>query len=134
MHATPGLWRDERGSAVVEFTLVGTLLTLLTVAVIQIGVAVHVRNIVHDAAVQAAYEAALADVTPHQVEGVVREVVTSSVGSDLVGTVDASRSDALGIPTIEVRVTAVLPLIVFLGVPDGLEVVGRAPVESLVVG
>ena len=134
MHATPGLWHDERGSAVVEFTLVGTLLTLLTVAVIQIGIAVHVRNIVHDAAVQAAYEAALADVTPHQVEVVVREVVTSSVGSDLVGAVDASRSDALGVPTIEVRVTAVLPLIVFLGVPDGLEVVGRAPVESLVVG
>ncbi len=134
MHGTPGLWRDERGSAVVEFTLVGALLTLLTVAVIQIGIAVHIRNIVHDAAVQAAYEAALADVTPDEIEVVVREVVSSSAGSDLVGAVHASRSDALGVPTIEVRVTAVLPLIVFLGVPDGLEVVGRAPMESLVVG
>ncbi|WP_433677087.1 TadE/TadG family type IV pilus assembly protein [Microbacterium gorillae] len=127
------VWRDERGSAVVEFTLVGTLLTLMTVAVIQIGIVIHVRNTVHDAAVQAAYEAALADVAPDQVDEIVRTVVSSSVGADLVGEVRASRTDALGVPTLEVRVTAVLPLIVFLGVPDGLEVVGRAPVESLVV-
>ncbi|MFK4789958.1 TadE/TadG family type IV pilus assembly protein [Microbacterium sp. ZW T5_56] len=127
------LWRDERGSAVVEFTLVGTLLTLMTVAVIQIGIVIHVRNTVHDAAVQAAYEAALADVTADQVESIVRDVVRSAVGSDLVGDVRSSYTDALGVPTLEVRVTAVLPLIVFVGIPDGLEVVGRAPVESLVV-
>ncbi len=43
---------DDRGSSAVEFLLVGTLLTALTLAVLQLALAVYVRNVVHDAAVE----------------------------------------------------------------------------------
>ena len=46
---------DDRGSAPVEFVLVGTMLTFLTLGVLQFGFAVYVRNVVHDAAVDCAY-------------------------------------------------------------------------------
>ena len=52
--------RDD-GSAVVEFVLVGTLLTLLTLSVLQLGLALLVRNTVLDAASEGARYAALAD-------------------------------------------------------------------------
>ena len=40
---------DDDGSSAVEFVLVGTLLTLLTLAVLQLALAVYIRNVVHDA-------------------------------------------------------------------------------------
>ena len=52
---------DDDGSSAVEFVLVGTLLTLLTLAVLQLALAVYIRNVVHDAAVEGAYHGALAD-------------------------------------------------------------------------
>ncbi|MET0782884.1 MAG: TadE/TadG family type IV pilus assembly protein, partial [Leifsonia flava] len=55
--------RDERGSAVVEFTLVSVLLTTLALAVVQLALALHVRNTVIDAAAEGARYAALADNT-----------------------------------------------------------------------
>ena len=48
------LLADDRGSSPVEFVLVGALLTLLTLGVLQLGLAVYVRNVVHDAAVEGA--------------------------------------------------------------------------------
>ena len=44
---------DERGSAPAEFLLVGLLLTALTLAVLQFGLAMYARNIVQDAACRA---------------------------------------------------------------------------------
>ena len=35
---------DDDGSAVVDFTLVGILLTFLFLALLQLGLALHVRN------------------------------------------------------------------------------------------
>ncbi len=42
--------RDDRGSAPVEFVLVGLLLTFLTLAVLQLALALHIRNTALDAA------------------------------------------------------------------------------------
>ncbi len=56
------LRHDQRGSSTVEFVLVGTLLTLLTLGVLQLALAVYIRNVVHDAARwRDAYFGALAD-------------------------------------------------------------------------
>ncbi|MDQ2661335.1 MAG: pilus assembly protein, partial [Actinomycetota bacterium] len=52
------LTRDERGSAVAEFTLVGILLTVLALAVVQLALALHVRNTMLDAAAEGARYAA----------------------------------------------------------------------------
>jgi Flp pilus assembly protein TadG len=56
--------RDDRGSAVVGFVLVGALLTILTLSVIRLGLALLVRNTVQDAASEGARYAALADNRP----------------------------------------------------------------------
>ena len=56
-----GVLGDDGGSSPVEFVLVGMMLTLLTLGVLQLGLSVYVRNVVHDAAVEGAFHAALAD-------------------------------------------------------------------------
>lgn len=122
--------REDAGSSPVEFVLVGTLLTALTLSVLQIAVAVYVRNVLHDAAVEGAHYAALADSTP--AEGITRtqEAITRAVGAAYADDVTASSSQALGAPTVEIRVRAMLPVFGLLGVPQGLEVNGRALLES----
>jgi hypothetical protein len=121
----------DRGSSPVEFVLVGVLLTALTLGVIQFALAVYVRNVVHDAAVEGAHVAALADTDPG--EGVQRTalVIGRAIGADYARDVSVRETAALGGPTIEVTVRTTMPLIGFLGVPAALEVTGRAPVESL---
>jgi len=128
---SPRLADDERGSAVVEFVLVGALLTVLTLAVLQLGFAIYVRNVVHDAAVEGAYHAALAD-TPVQA-GAARagEIIARAVGEDYVQEVSAGDVSVAGVESVSVTVRATLPLAGLLGVPRGLEVTAHAPRESL---
>lgn len=128
---SPPLEDDERGSAVVEFVLVGALLTVLTLAVLQLGFAIYVRNVVHDAAVEGAYHAALAD-TPVQA-GAARagEIIARAVGEDYVQEVSAGAVTVAGVESVSVTVRATLPLAGLLGVPRGLEVTAHAPRESL---
>ncbi|MEV7607892.1 TadE/TadG family type IV pilus assembly protein [Microbacterium sp. NPDC089320] len=121
---------EERGSSPVEFVLVGTLLTLLTLAVMQLALAVYVRNVVHDAAVEGAYYAALADTTTEQGAERARTAITRAVGAGYAGDVSVVRSTRGDQPTIEVRIRTTLPVIGLLGVPLALEVRARAPEES----
>ncbi|MDR6865457.1 Flp pilus assembly protein TadG [Microbacterium resistens] len=121
---------DERGSAPVEFLLVGTLLTALTLAVLQLGFLVYVRNIVHDAAVEGAHIAALADADPEDGVERTRSAIARAVGPDFVEDVSVVETLSLGVPTMEIRVRATLPVVGLVGVPSGLEVSGRAPKES----
>lgn len=129
--AIGGLAGDEGGASPVEFVLVGTLLTLLTLGVLQLGLAVYVRNVVHDAAVEGAFRAGLADTT--LADGVMRtrEIVSRTVGADYAADVSARETDELGHPTVEVTVRATLPLVGLLGAPRALEVRAHAPLESL---
>lgn len=122
---------EDRGSAPVEFVLVGTLLTLLTLAVIQLALGVYVRNVVHDAAVEGAYHAALADTTPADGVERTRAVIARAVGPDYAGDVRVREELASGHRTVAVTVRAPLPVIGLIGIPDVWEVTGRAPAESL---
>lgn len=124
------LFVDERGSGPVEFVLVGALLTILTLAVLQFGLAVYVRNVVHDAAVEGAFHGALADTT--LAEGAERTalVIARTVGSEYAQDVSATESTALGAPGVTITVRATLPLLGLLGPPRGLEVSAHAPLES----
>lgn len=121
---------DERGSSPVEFVLVGTLLTLLTLAVLQLALAVYVRNVVHDAAVEGAYFAALADTGPAQGAERARETIRRAIGDAYAEDVTVVRSISLEQPTIDVRIRTTLPVIGLLGLPYGLEVEAHAPAES----
>jgi Flp pilus assembly protein TadG len=123
--------RDERGSSPVEFILVGALLTVLTLAVLQLALAVYVRNVIHDAAVEGAHYAALADTTLREGEDRTRETIVRAVSAEFASDVSAGESRALGHATVIVRVRATLPVIGLLGVPFGLEVTAHAPIERL---
>lgn len=125
------LARCERGSSPVEFVLVGMVLTALTLAVVQLGLAVYVRGVVHDAAVEGAYHAALADTRLSAGAERAVEIVTRTVGDGVVQGAEARRSHALGHPTVEVTVTATIPLVGLWGVAGGWEVTARAPLETL---
>jgi len=54
---------SERGSAPVEFVLVGSLVVFLFLGVLQVGLLLHMRNVVVSSASEAARAAAYADAT-----------------------------------------------------------------------
>lgn len=122
---------DEAGSAAVEFVLVGVLLTALTLAVLQLGFAIYVRNVVQDAAVEGAYHAALADT--ELAEGAARagEIVSRTVGDAYGHEIRVGTDTVAGVDSAVVTITATLPLAGLLGAPGGLEVSAHAPLESL---
>ena len=128
---TWGWVRDETGSAAAEFVMVGALLTILTLSVMQLGLALHIRNTVLDAAAEGARFAALAD--NELADGVVRtrDLITVALGPDYASDVTASTGSYLGHPAAAVTVRTPLPLIGLVGIEGGLEVVGHAAIETL---
>ena len=90
----------------------------------------YVRNVVHDAAVEGAYHAALADTTLADGAQRTRDIVGRTIGAEYATDVTAHETASLGQQTVEVRVRATLPLVGLLGAARGLEVTAHAPVES----
>jgi hypothetical protein len=121
----------ERGSAVAEFVMVAALLTALTLAVLQLALALHIRNTVLDAAAEGARFAALADSGLDQGAARSRDLITAALGPGYAADVSASYADVSGQPGVQVRVIARLPLFGLLGMDRGLEVEGHAAVEGL---
>ena len=122
---------SEKGSATAEFVMVGALLTVLTLGVMQLGLALLVRNTVLDAAAEGARYAALADSGLGEGAARTRELITMSIGPAYATDVEASYGDYGGFPSVQIRVVAPLPLLALFGVDRGLEVVGHAAVETL---
>jgi hypothetical protein len=128
----PGLWmRDDRGSAPVEFLLVSVLLVLVAVSVVQLALALHVRNTLLDAAAEGARFAALAGNDLD--DGVARtnDLIGTAIGPAYSGGVTASYGERLGFRSTEIRVSAPLPLLGLIGPDRTLEVAGHAAVEEL---
>ncbi|MFD6818686.1 TadE/TadG family type IV pilus assembly protein [Microbacterium sp. NPDC060132] len=125
---------DDRGSNPVEFVLVGTLLTALTLAVLQLALAVYVRNVVHDAAVEGAYYAALADVSLGEGKQRTQDVITRAIGPAYADDVAVGTSRVADRESVDVRVRTSLPVFGLIGVPYGLQVEAHAPAESFDAG
>lgn len=123
--------RGEAGSVVAEFVMVVSLLTFLTLMVMQLALALHIRNTVLDAAAEGARFATLADSSLPAGAQRTRDLITTAVGASYATDVMAHYGASAGHPTIEVRVIAPLPLMGLLGAPRGLEVLAHAAVESL---
>jgi len=125
------LLRRDDGSAPVEFVLVGALLTVMTLSVLQLGLALHIRNTVIDAAAEGARYGALADNT--LADGVARtqDLISTAVGPEYADDVTASYGSFLGAPSAVVTVRTPLPLFGLVGIDDGLEVSGHAAVEEI---
>lgn len=122
---------DDRGSAVAEFTMVGALLTVLTLSVLQLGLALHVRNTVQDAAAEGARFGALADHRPADGIQRTRELIDLAIGDDYARDVTVHEGAWMGHPAVTVTVRTRLPLIGLVGIDDALEVSGHAAIETL---
>ena len=123
--------RDDRGSAVVEFVLVGMMLTFLTLAVLQLGLALHIRNTVLDAAAEGARFGALADNVPADGVGRTIELISSAIGPGYASDVSVSEGEWMGYPALTITVRTTLPVLGPLGPAGALEVSGHAVVETL---
>lgn len=123
--------RDDEGSAPAEFAMVAGLLVMLVLGVMQLGLAMLVRNTLADAAAEGARFAALADNVP--ADGVARTVdlIETALGPAYAQGVTVSTGDYLGHPAVAITVRSPLPLIGLVGLPEGLEVTGHAAVETL---
>ena len=122
---------DDDGSAAAEFVMVGSLLTILTLSVLQLGLALHVRNTILDAAAEGARFGALADNSLEDGVSRTRDLIGAALGDGYAEDVTASYGSYLGHPSSIVTVRTPMPLIGLVGIDGGLEVSGHAAVETL---
>jgi Flp pilus assembly protein TadG len=120
----------DRGAAIVDFALVGGLLTLLFAALLQLVVVLHVRNVLADCAAEGARFGALADQDPQAGAARTRALISAELNAGYASRVSARYDSVDGLETIEVRVSAPLPAIGLLGVGRVLTVSGHALAEG----
>ncbi len=119
----------EDGAAIVDFVLVGALLTLVFVAVVQLATVLHVRNTLVDCASEGARYGAFADRTPQDGAQRTRDLIAASLSPRFAGDVRARHVQVDGLQTLEVTVAAPLPVIGLLG-PSGVLVVSGHGAEE----
>jgi hypothetical protein len=114
--------------------MVISLLSVLTLSVLQLGLALHIRNTVLDAAAEGARYAALADNTLPDGATRTRDLIRAALGPAYATDVEASCGQYAGHRSTQVQVVAPFPLIGLIGPGGGLAVVGHAAVETLGAG
>ncbi|MET4584955.1 hypothetical protein ACVLB3_000206 [Pseudarthrobacter sp. PvP022] len=119
----------ERGSAVVDFVLVGGLLTMFFLAVIQLALVLHVRNTLIDAAASGARYGTLADRNAADARDRTGELIGMALNADFARDVSTSEVTYQGIRALEVTVRAPLPVIGLIGPREALEVKGHAAIQ-----
>jgi Flp pilus assembly protein TadG len=124
----------ERGSAVVDFVLVSLLIVTLLLAVLQVAVYVHVRNVVTASAQEGARYAANADVVSADGAGRTVEIVAQATSEQTARGLACSSAEEVegsGLTVVVVRCSGSVPtLLASLGNLLPLEVTGRAIKES----
>jgi Flp pilus assembly protein TadG len=123
------LYADD-GSAVVDFTLVGILLTFLFLALLQLGLALHVRNTLVASAAEGARWGANADRSPVDGAAVTRQLIRDSLADSFADDVTSGTETVDGVVTVVIRVEARLPLFGLLGPPRAISVRGHAMEEG----
>lgn len=116
----------ERGSAIVDFALVGSLLTLFFVALVQLALVLHVRNVVIDCAVEGARYGALADRDPAAGAARTQALIRAELDDRYAEDVTARTVTVDGLDLVEVQVRAPLPVAGLVGFGRSLHVSGHA--------
>ena len=120
----------DEGAAVVDFALVGALLTLLFVGVLQVALVVHVRNTLIDCAAEGARWGARADRTPDDGARRTLELISAELSpayaARLTGAIRSAEIDQGGVRVVEVTVRAPLPVVALAGPTGALTVRGHA--------
>ena len=118
-----------RGSAAVDFVLVSVLLTLMFAGVLQLALALHVRNTLVDAAGEGARYGALVGRDSSDAEARTEQLIASALSDRLADDVSASVEQVDGVQTVVVLVRAPLPVLGLVG-PRSLELTGHAVDEK----
>ncbi|MEQ4518507.1 TadE family protein [Pseudarthrobacter sp. B907] len=119
----------QRGSAVVDFVLVGALLTLFFLAIVQLALVLHVRNTLIDAAASGARYGTLADRTAVDARDRTTELIGVALTPEFARDVSTAETSYAGIRTLEVTIRAPLPVIGLIGPRELLEVKGHAAIQ-----
>ena len=127
----------DRGAAVVEFVLVGTLVVFLFLIVLQVGLILHMRNVVVASAAEGAREAANADRDcvdgAARAHDIVEQSLNAAVARDLTFAEPADgceEVDANGLTLVRVRVDGELPIILLPITSLRIDVTARAIKEG----
>ena len=124
--------QGDQGAAAVDFVLVGSLVTLMFLALVQLGIDYHVRNVLAACAAEGARYGANADVASADAGAAkANELISTSLGSRFATATAAPVQDAVeGSPMVTVSVTTRLPLLAWF-LPEGptVHAVGHALVE-----
>lgn len=115
----------DTGSAVVEFVLVSVLLTTLFLGVLQLGLAMYVRNTLVSCAQEGARFAANADRTLADGQQRTQRCTSSALPMSRSGQVAARTVMVGSVPAVEIEITTRLPLVGPFG-PRSLRVKGHA--------
>ena len=122
----------DEGAAPVDFVLLAGLLTVLFLMLLQIGLALHVRNVLTSAAAEGARYGANADFTNHEAAaaGQTRAIIATELASRFAGGVSATTISVGGAPVVEVDVSAPMPLVGLWGSARTIHVRGHALQEG----
>lgn len=127
----PGrLASDEQGSAIVDFILVGGLLTFFFMAIVQLTLVIHVRNTLIDAAASGARYGTLADRTTDDARSRTSDLIGAALNQDFARDISTGEATFQGVRTLEVTVRAPLPVIGLIGPAALLEVKGHAAITD----
>jgi Flp pilus assembly protein TadG len=114
----------------VEFVLVSVLLAVLFLGILQVGLALHVRNTLVACAAEGARYGANADRAPEEGAELTRVLVRRAISDRFAQHVRADVVDLDGAAAVEVTVEAAVPVIGLLGPPRSLRVAGHALEEQ----
>lgn len=110
----------------VDFVMVGALLTVFFLAIIQLALILHVRNTLIDAAASGARYGTLADRDAGDARERTTQLIGIALSPDFARDVSTAEASYAGIRTLEVTVRAPLPVIGLIGPSELLEVKGHA--------
>ncbi|MGH3094529.1 MAG: TadE family protein [Streptosporangiales bacterium] len=122
----PRRFRDERGAAVVEFALVSVLLTALFLGVVQLGLALYVRNTLVACASAGARYGASADRAPADAAAYTRTRIRRSLADSYAANVRAGVRWRGGLRVVVVTVHAPVPVVGMIGPAGAMTVRGHA--------
>ncbi|MDO5619607.1 TadE family protein [Kocuria sp.] len=116
----------DAGSVVAEWAMVAGVTAVLFAVTLQVIFALHVRNVLIDAASHGARYGTLADRGPGDAVERTNQLITQTVGARFAGNVSANPATVNGVPTLEITVVAPLPIVGPFGPAGTLEVTGHA--------
>lgn len=106
--------------------MVGALVILIFVSLVQLSLALYVRNILQDSAAEGARYGAAAGAGPAAAVERTRYLITAALPASYASGVSASHASYGGVATIRVDVTAALPVVALVNLGPTVSVSAHA--------